>query len=74
MAEIKNLSYKLSYIFDYIDTKGFLKFKNETFIESIGLSEVEKNMYSNIARDEKRKLNKEERNKLIMQLAINRMT
>lgn len=41
----------LSYIFDYIDTKGFLKFKNETFIESIGLSEVEKNMYSNIARD-----------------------
>lgn len=63
----------LSYIYNTVN-KHFYKFTDMTFMEFLGLSEEEKTMYSNADRDEKRKLSKEERNKQIYQLAVQRKT
>ncbi len=65
---------KLDYIFNYIDQKGFLKFKLETWFEFLELSEEERRKYimqeskSNYTRDLKRKLAKEKRNQQILNL------
>lgn len=63
----------LSYIYNTVN-KHFYKFTDMTFMGFLGLSEEEKTMYSNADRDEKRKLSKEERNKQIYQLAVQRKT
>lgn len=65
---------ELDYIFNYIDQKGFLKFKLETWFEFLELSEEERRKYtmqeskSNYTRDQKRKLAKEERDLQILKL------
>lgn len=60
-------------IFKYIDQKGFLNFKNDTFCIFLELSEVERLEYmkqrkSNYTRDTEYKLRKEERNRKILEL------
>ena len=60
-------------IFTYIDQKGFLNFKNDTFCMFLELNENERHKYmeqkgSHYTRDKMRKLAKEERNRRILQL------
>ena len=60
-------------IFTYIDQKGFLNFKNETFCMFLELNENERHEYmkqktSNYTRDKMRRLAKEERNRRILEL------
>ena len=60
-------------IFTYIDQKGFLNFKNDTFCIFLELNENERHEYmkqksSNYTRDKNRRLAKEERNRRILQL------
>ena len=60
-------------IFTYIDQKGFLNFKNDTFCMFLELNENERHEYmkqksSNYTRDKNRRLAKEERNRRILQL------
>ena len=60
-------------IFTYIDQKGFLNFKNETFCMFLELNEFERHEYmkqktSNYTRDKNRRLAKEERNRRILEL------
>ena len=60
-------------IFTYIDQKGFLNFKNDTFCMFLELNEFERHEYmkqktSNYTRDKNRRLAKEERNRRILQL------
>ena len=60
-------------IFTYIDQKGFLNFKNDTFCMFLELNEFERHEYmkqktSNYTRDKNRRLAKEERNRRILEL------
>ena len=60
-------------IFTYIDQKGFLNFKNETFCMFLELNEIERHKYmeqkgSHYTRDKMRRLAKEERNRRILEL------
>ena len=60
-------------IFTYIDQKGFLNFKNETFCMFLELNEIERHKYmeqkgSHYTRDKIRRLAKEERNRRILEL------
>ena len=60
-------------IFTYIDQKGFLNFKNETFCMFLELNEIERHKYmeqkgSHYTRDNMRRLAKEERNRRILEL------
>lgn len=77
---------RLDNIIHYIDSKGFLKFKINTFnklwlnltddeIKKYGLQRsTSETMQHNGTRDTRRKINKEERNTQIMQLAIENKT
>lgn len=61
-------------IFSYIDRKGYLRFKNDTWFSFLDLNEEEKKKYeetqnSNSTRDLKRKQKKEERNNKILELS-----
>lgn len=67
-----------SSIFKYIDNKGFIKFKSKSFVDFMDVTEAERNEYMkpthNGTRDTERKQSKEERNKLIKQLALQNKT
>lgn len=61
-------------IFSYINKRGYLSFKNQTWLDFLGLTESERCGYtmqepkSNYSRDQKRKLLKEERNQTILKM------
>ncbi len=63
----------LRYIYHYIDKVGFLKFGEDKFINFLGLSNDEEGQYRAMS-TYKPKINKEERNKKIFQLAVQRKT
>lgn len=65
---------RLENIFSYIDEKGFLKFKNETWLEFLGANDYERSAYimqekkHNGTRDISRKMSKDERNAKILEM------
>ena len=65
---------RIDNIFSYIDEKGFLKFKNETWLDFLGVNDNERSRYtmqelkSNTTRDIKRKMSKDERNTKILKM------
>lgn len=67
---------KLDSIFNYMQKKGFLRFRQDTFLSFLpGVTSDERKEYlsnieQNASRDTKRKLSKEERNQNIINLAI----
>lgn len=68
---------RMENIFSYINEKGFLKFKNETFLEFLGANNNERSVYNmqeakhNGTRDIKRKMTKDERNAQILKMRKN---